>query len=616
MCDECREEYENPLDRRFHAQPIACSKCGPHLEFWDSTGKVISLHNNALLDVAKKIRAGKIIALKGLGGFQLVVDVRNDSAIQNLREKKHRDEKPFALMFPNIEMIKSECNVSDLELSMLLSPESPIVILKRKSESVNQISKTVAPQNPYLGIMFPYTPLHHLLMRELNFPIVATSGNISEEPMCIDEHEALDRLKNIADFYLIHNRPIVRHVDDSIVKSGNNRRMILRRARGFAPLPLEINDKNVANKDEVILAVGAHLKNTISIKKGNNIFVSQHIGDLSTTESYSAFKRTIDDFEKMYVAKPHIIVTDIHPEYLSTKYAASATVRLAEVQHHYAHIAACRLENQIEGEALGVSWDGTGFGLDKSIWGGEFFYSNDSDYRHIAQFKKFRLPGGESAIKEPRRTACGLLYEIYGDSFIDHLPANIKNNFSRNELSIIQRLLSQKINCPQTSSAGRLFDAVASLLNVCNISNYEGQAAMMLEFAANEEEQGEYLFQTLEDKIFIIDWQPIIEGILSDLKQNVHNSIISARFHNTLAKIILTIAQKLKLKKVILSGGCFQNGYLTEKTIKILENHEFHVYWHQRIPPNDGGISVGQIAAYLYSRKSITKKLESTIESK
>lgn len=616
MCDDCRREYENPLDRRFHAQPIACPVCGPHIELWNSYGDIIASEHRALLEAAQNIKDGKIIALKGLGGFQLVVDARNDYTVQKLRKKKHRDEKPFALMFPDIEMVKSECNVSENELQTLLSPESPIVILKKKSESAYQISKTVAPQNPYLGIMLPYTPLHHLLMIELNFPIVATSGNLSEEPMCIDEYEALDRLKNIAEFYLVHNRPIVRHVDDSIVKSVNNRRMILRRARGIAPLPIEISSKHEVDNEKVVLAVGGHLKNTIAIKKGKNIFISQHIGDLATKESFSTFKKTITDLQEMYLAKQDIIVADMHPEYLSTKYAASRNIKLFQVQHHYAHIAACRLENQIEAEALGVSWDGTGYGLDNTVWGGEFFYSNDSGYKHVAQFRKFMLPGGETAIKEPRRSACGLLYEIYGDNFAEQLPDSIKNAFTPKDLSIIQKLLSKKLNSPLTSSVGRLFDAVASLLNICSVSNYEGQAAMMLEFAADKNEQGDYPFQILENKVIIVDWQAIIESILSDLRSNVPNSIIAARFHNTLSKIILTISQKLRFKKVILSGGCFQNTFLTERTIKILEENNYQAYWHQRVPPNDGGISVGQIAAYLSSRKPKTEKLEATIESR
>lgn len=617
MCDQCREEYEDPLNRRFHAQPIACPKCGPQIEFWDSNGKIISYQNQALTDLSKKIKEGKIAALKGLGGFQLVVDALNDTAVQKLREKKHRDEKPFALMFPNIEMVKSECNISDLELNMLLSPESPIVLLKRKVENnsgYNEISKEVAPRNPYLGIMLPYTPLHHLLMKELDFPVVATSGNLSEEPMCIDEYEALNRLQNIADYFLVHNRPIARHVDDSIVRSVNNRRMILRRARGFAPLPIQIRHDNAAANNKVVLAVGSHLKNTIAIKKGNNVFVSQHIGDLSTDESYSAFKTTIADLEQIYIAKPEVIVTDMHPEYLSTKYAASTGLEQLEVQHHYAHIAACRLENQIEGEALGVSWDGTGYGLDETIWGGEFFYSTDSDYKHIAQFRKFRLPGGDSAIKEPRRTVCGLLYEIYGDNFINHLPLTLKSNFSKKELLIIQKILSQKINCPQTSSAGRLFDAVSSLLNICSTSNYEGQAAMLLEFSADKLENGEYPFQFTEDKITIIDWMQIVENILSDLNKNIQRSIISSKFHNTLAKIILSSAERFKFKKVILSGGCFQNSFLTEKTITVLENAGISVYWHQRIPPNDGGISVGQIAAYLSATNKMAYSFESNLK--
>ncbi len=618
MCEDCQKEYNNPSNRRFHAQPIACPKCGPHLELWDKNGITISKHHDALITAAQLIREGKTLALKGLGGFQLIVDARNDSAVLKLREKKHREEKPFALMLPNVDMAKSFCQISEIEFSMLISPESPIVLLRRKldEQKNNFISTEVAPKNPYLGIMLPYTPLHHLLMRELNFPIVATSGNLSEEPICIDEFEALVRLKNIADYYLVHNRPIVRHVDDSIVKAVNNRRMILRRARGFAPLPLQINNKYLSDSDEVILAVGAHLKNTIAVKKGNNVFISQHIGDLSTHESYSTFKKTIKDFEEIYFAKPQIIISDIHPEYLSTKYARTRNISLREVQHHYAHIAACRIENEIEGEALGVSWDGTGYGLDKTIWGGEFFYSSNSNFKHIAQFRKFILPGGEVAIKEPKRTACGLLFEIYGEEFVNHFPESLVDKFSSKELSIIKKLLSQKINSPQTSSVGRVFDAVSSLLNICQISNYEGQAAMQLEFSADKLENGDYLFNLLEKEIIIIDWQPMIENILSDAYKNISSSIIAARFHNTLAKIILQTAKKFNLKKIILSGGCFQNTLLTEKTIKLLEENNFEVYWHQRIPPNDGGISAGQIAAYLFSKKSDIENLETFVNSK
>jgi hydrogenase maturation protein HypF len=619
MCDECRKEYENPEDRRFHAQPIACAKCGPHLELWDYQGKTIANNHEALNVTTAQIKEGMIVALKGLGGFQLIVDARNDSAVTKLREKKHRDEKPFALMFPNLEMVKTVCAVSEMESSMLKSPESPIVLLRRKYKSDRDypiISSLVAPNNPYLGIMLPYTPLHYLLLKELNFPIVATSGNLSEEPMCIDENEALSHLKNIADFYLVHNRPIVRHVDDSIVKSVNNRKMILRRARGFAPLPLQIGKEKTSTADETILAVGGHLKSTIALKKGENIFISQHIGDLSTNESFLTFKKTIKDFEEMYLAGPEVIVTDMHPEYLSTKYANSRNIKLSEVQHHYAHIASCRLENQIEGEALGVCWDGTGYGLDKTIWGGEFFYSNDSDYKHVVQFKKFTLPGGESAIKEPRRTACGVLYEIYHDDFFIHVPKSFRDNFSKIDVPIIRKLLSKKINSPYTSSVGRLFDAVSSLLNICNISNYEGQAAMLLEFAADENEHGEYPFVISEKEILIIDWQPMIENIISEINNNISGSIISARFHNTLAKIILHVANKLNFKRVILSGGCFQNTYLTEKTINLLQANNYEVYWHQRIPPNDGAISVGQIAAYLSSKKLKLKDLEIILESK
>ncbi|MFH2004667.1 MAG: carbamoyltransferase HypF, partial [Bacteroidota bacterium] len=386
MCEECQTEYEDPLNRRFHAQPIACPKCGPHIELWDESGKIISTRDEALKETAALISEGKIIALKGLGGFQLIVDARSDEAVKQLREKKHREEKPFALMFPKLEAIKDCCDVSAFEERLLCSPESPIVLLRRNQKSVVSpqgllrssknsepqslpstlytlnsaltLSEFVAPNNPYLGVMLPYTPLHHLLMNELKFPIVATSGNLSEEPMCIDEQEAVERLKGIADFFLVHNRPIVRHVDDSIVRVIDEREMVMRRARGYAPLPIQITGSNV---NEDILAVGGHLKNTVALKVGNNVFISQHIGDLSTNEAFNTFQKVIEDFQNLYESKVSKIICDLHPEYLSTKFAQTKNIKIEQVQHHYAHIAACRAENQIEGKALGVSWDGTGF---------------------------------------------------------------------------------------------------------------------------------------------------------------------------------------------------------------------------------------------------------------
>jgi len=608
MCSKCKEEYKNPMDRRFHAQPIACPDCGPQLFLWDENGNVISEKQSALKQTAELIRQGKIVALKGLGGFQLILDATNDEAVKELRRRKHREEKPFALIFPLLERIKEVCEVSETEERVLNSPESPIVLLKRKSEIGNlksEISDAVAPHNPYLGAMLPYTPLHHLLMKELNAPIVATSANMAEEPICIDEHEALKRLKEIADYYLIHNRPIVRHVDDSIVRLIMDRELVMRRARGYAPLPVMVNGKYDSIKDKTILAVGGHLKNTVALKKGNNVFISQHIGDLSTEESNKTFKKVIDDFQLLYDATPEKIISDLHPEYISTKYANHLSNEIEQVQHHYAHVAACRFENQVEGEALGVSWDGTGYGLDETVWGGEFFLTDDSSYKHFAQLRRFTLPGGEKAIKEPRRSLAGLLFEIGGASLINEFSNLIEKKFTAAEIGIVLNMLSKKINSPITSSAGRLFDAVASLLGICDKSNYEGQAAMMLEFAADWNEKGSYPFEIKESDKLVIDWQPIIISIINDLRKDINPSIISAKFHNTMAEVILGVVKISEIKKVVLSGGCFQNALLSERTINLLQKNNYKVYWHQRIPPNDGGIALGQIAAFLMKNNHI-----------
>ena len=371
MCDDCRKEYEDPANRRFHAQPVACPKCGPHIELWDSSGNLISKNHSTINNAIEKIKEGKIIALKGIGGFQLIVDATDIKAVDELRIRKHREEKPFAVMFPNIESVKEICVVNDFEERLLLSPEAPIVLLKKhvNKDIEKIISPSVAPGNPYLGVMLAYSPLHHLLLNELGKPIVATSANISEEPIIIDENEALNKLKNIADYYLVNNRKIVRHVDDSIVRVILGREMVLRRARGYAPLPIQNKINLNGNK---ILAVGGHLKNTIALSVGNNIFSSQHIGDLSTQEAEKTFEDVINDFEKLYEVKTDNIVSDLHPDYISTKFAKTKNKNLTQVQHHTAHIAACVAENQIDDEVLGVSWDGTGYGTDGNIWGGNF----------------------------------------------------------------------------------------------------------------------------------------------------------------------------------------------------------------------------------------------------
>ena len=620
MCDECKSEYENPLDRRFHAQPIACPKCGPQVQMLNHHGKIICEREDAIYETVQKIKEGKIIALKGLGGFQLIVNAGNDDAVKILRHRKHRDEKPFALMFPSIEMIKEHCFVSGVEENTLLSSESPIVLLRKKSgfrypvsgiqhptkwQAASSISESVAPRNPYLGVMLPYTPLHHLIMKELSQPVIATSGNISEEPMCIDENEAIERLSGIADYFLIHNRPIIRPVDDSVVRIVKDKLMILRRARGYSPIPFSIT--NAA--EENLICVGGHLKNTVSVKKGNKVFISQHIGDLENTEAEKYFRNTISDFKQMYKVNPAYLAHDLHPDYTSTKYCSAQNLKAIPVQHHLAHIAGCYEENHLEGKCFAVCWDGTGYGFDKTIWGGEFFTYSEEEFSRVAHFRKFRIPGGDAAVKDTRRSMTGILYEIFG---IDIPFAKLNRAIPENELLLFAQMLDKNINCFATTSVGRIFDAVSSLLNICSKSSYEAQAAMMLEFAADHKTLSYYDFNLTDNSIFIVDWQPMFEQMIDEIFRGIDAPVISAKFHNTLVEIIITLSKKIGLTDVILTGGCFQNVFLLEKTIDRLVEEKFNPHWNKIVPTNDGGISFGQavFANHILKRQNKTKIIQ------
>jgi hydrogenase maturation protein HypF len=617
MCPSCETEYQNPRDRRFHAQPNACPQCGPKIELWDSRGKIIAQNYHAISVTAAAIRQGKIVAIKGLGGFHLIVDAKNEKAVQLLRQRKHRPDKPFALMYPNLELIKEDCQVSELEEKLLQSPEAPIVILKRSRGEWRialPINDSIAPNNPYWGIMLPYTPLHHLLMAELGFAIVATSGNLANEPICIDEHEAIKRLNGIADLFLIHDRPIVRPIDDSIIRVIMGEETIIRRARGYAPLPISIlKDKN---SHPAILAVGAHLKNTIAIAIDHQIFLSQHIGDLETPQAIDAFSQVIASLQKLYDFEPEIIASDRHPDYFSSQYAQNSGKKVIPVQHHYAHVLACMAENQILGETvLGIAWDGSGYGLDGTIWGGEFLLipaieslnlkSGEQPFQRIAHLRPFPLPGGDRAIKEPRRSAIGLLYEAFGDQlFVEKQFQPLLVAFSDKELAILSKMLLNKINTPLTSSMGRLFDGIAAITNLCQIASFEGQAAMQLELIIDRfstEESYPLIFKNNK-----IDWRSMLLAILDDVTNKVSVDIISAKFHNTLVDAIILIAQQIKVEKIVLTGGCFQNKYLTEKAIAKLRTAGFHPYWHHRVPPNDGSIALGQaIAAILETTNNL-----------
>jgi len=595
MCAACAAEYADPSDRRFHAEPIACSNCGPQLQLWDEKGRTLASQDEALRRAADSIRAGKIVALKGLGGFQLIVDATNERAILRLRERKHREEKPFAVMVPSLAAARELCQISDVEERLLLSAEAPIVLLAKRSVlTIPHLA--LAPRNPNLGVMLPYTPLHHLLMRELAQPIVATSGNRSGEPICIDEDEALERLRGFADFFLVHDRPIVRPMDDSIARIMAGREMVLRRARGYAPLPIVQSPEVEGERSETVLALGAHLKNTVALSVGANTFLSQHLGDLETAPAYAAFLRSAADLPRLYDAAPTLIACDLHPEYLSSKYAAELPTPKIRVQHHWAHIAACMAENEIGPPTLGVAWDGTGHGPDGTIWGGEFLLANaNGSFARVAHLRSFRLPGGNQAIKEPRRSALGVLSEIFGESLWEQ--TDLIASFSASELRPLRRMLAKNIQTPLTSSAGRVFDAVAALIGLRMRTSFEGQAAMELEFAIDRSFREAYPFRLTETEPIVIDWEPTIRALLSDIKSGTLPGAIAAKFHHMLTEAIVAVAAKIGEPRIALSGGCFQNRYLLEHTIDRLRAEKFRPYWPQRIPPNDGGIALGQVIA-------------------
>jgi hydrogenase maturation protein HypF len=440
--------------------------------------------------------------------------------------------------------------------------------------------------------MLPYTPLHHLLMREVQFPVVATSGNLSEEPICTDEQEALVRLRGIADVFLVHDRPILRHVDDSIVREVAGRELVVRRARGFAPLPVQ-----VVAEQPPLLAVGAHQKNAIACSVGRQVFISQHIGDLETAQSSQAFENVIAAFQRLYELKPQAIACDMHPDYVSTQFARRSGLPIRPVQHHEAHVRACMAENELAPPVLGISWDGSGYGPDATVWGGEFLRIEDAGVSRIAHLRTFRLPGGEKAVKEPRRTALAVLYEIFGPQVVDMANLAPVAAFSASDLRVLTSMLARKLNSPVTSSAGRLFDAVASIANLRHTCHFEGQAAMELEFSMPRDAGDDvYPFAVVENATsFIVDWEPMIRAMLAEKPGDL--ATIALKFHNTLADMMVAIAERAGCAQVCLTGGCFQNRFLTERAVRQLARAGFRPYWHQLVPPNDGGIALGQIMA-------------------
>jgi hydrogenase maturation protein HypF len=594
MCAPCRHEYEDSDDRRFHAQPNACPVCGPALALWRSDGSPVAENEAALEGAVEALRSGRLVAVKGLGGFHLMVDAANGEALARLRTRKPRRAKPLALMVRDLHGARALCHVDAAATAALSSPEAPIVLLPRLPEA--PVHPEVAPGNPHLGVMLPANPLHHLLMRGFGGPLVATSGNLSDEPICTDEAEAVRRLGQVADLFLVHDRPIARHVDDSIVWIDAGTPRMLRRARGYAPRPVQL-----AVRLPCFLAVGGHLKNTVALSIDRQVFLSQHIGDMETPEAMAAFEGVIDDFLDLYEATPVALVHDRHPDYVTTRFARStATARgvpLIAVQHHHAHMAACLAENHFRGQALGVSWDGTGYGLDGTVWGGEFLAGDARRFDRVAHLRPFRMPGGEAAVRQARRSALALLWELEGPAALAREALPAVRSFSAGERTLLARMLERGFQAPRTTSAGRLFDGIASLLDLCQHSLFEGQAAMALEFASDPQEENAYDLPVVEaDGTLVLDWRPTVEAVLAEAGGGVSRDIIAARFHNALARAIVDVARTVGQPAVALSGGCFQNRLLTQRAAHGLREAGFRVLLHRQVPPNDGGISLGQIA--------------------
>ncbi|MDD2239094.1 MAG: carbamoyltransferase HypF [Kiritimatiellae bacterium] len=591
MCAACEAEYQNPHHRRFHAQPNACAVCGPHVTWTDAVGTVLAEREAALQALAEALRQGHCVAMKGLGGFHLLVDARDAVAVQRLRERKQRDQKPFAVLFPTPEAIAETCEVSDAEQAWLASQAAPIVLLRKRAGG-RGLADTVAPGLPWIGAMLPYTPLHHLLMRDLGFPVVATSGNLTDEPICIDNDEALARLGTIADFFLLHDRPIARPMDDSVLAVCAGEPIIMRRGRGLAPGSIPL-----AGVPDGWLAAGAQMKSSVAVTAGGHVVMSPHIGDLDHDGAVRLWRRSVDDLMGVHGLTVERVVTDQHPNYASTRTAmalcppsADDHTHLETVQHHHAHIAACMAENGLEGTVLGVAWDGTGLGTDGTIWGGEFLVGTRAEFRRAAWLRPFPLAGADAAAREPRRAALGVLREM-GSAY----PPP---GFSSAQLALLDSMLHSGLNVVQTSSVGRLFDAVASLLGVCQILSHEGQAAMRLEALAGGGGADPYPFGWIGPAL---DWAPMMAALLAGDESPER---AAARFHATLIEMIVAVAQHEQCPDVCLSGGCFQNRLLLVGALRRLTDEGFRVWRHRDVPPNDAGIGLGQVAVAAARRLS------------
>jgi len=588
MCAECKREYDDLSNRRYHAQPNACRLCGPSVQLVSRTGRVYS--GEPLLRAVSLLKSGYILAVKGIGGFHLACNAEDEDAVKRLRFRKKREMKPFAVMSTDVGTVKEFCDVSPSERDLLEDPKRPIVLLKKMASCF--IAESVAPGCDCLGVFLPYTPLHHLLLRQPLRAVVMTSGNISDEPIITDNDGALSDLSQIADFFLLHDREIVSRCDDSVIRFIGGKECVFRRSRGYAPYPIELN----SNLGE-ILSCGGELKNTFCLTKGNKAIMSQHIGDLKTLSTYNYYKDAIAHFERLFSIEPDTIAHDLHPEYMSTKYALNRKGILVGIQHHHAHIASCMAENGVFGETIGVALDGAGYGTDGKAWGCEFLLVRPSEFKRLGHLRYVPLPGGDAAALEPYRMAISYLDMACGAGFD---RSKVCSRWGIDNIKLLTKMIRRGVNSPLTSSAGRLFDAVSSLTGVRDVSTYEGQAAMELEAISRSDITESYpvKVEVQEGGTFLLDPTEMITHIVEDVETHTPKPIMAGKFHNTMAQTILEgciLSRELTgTRTVALSGGVFQNKVLTEKALKLLVEKGFTCHLHKLVPPNDGGLSLGQ----------------------
>jgi hydrogenase maturation protein HypF len=593
MCPECQREYDNPLNRRFHAQPNACWKCGPQLQLWANNGTVI-FYADPIAATVERLQQGAIVAVKGLGGFHLAVDATNEPAVSELRARKRRVGKPFAVMVRDIAAARHVATISPDEELVLVSPQRPVVLVEALDNT--PIASEVAPGNRHLGIFFPYTPIHHLLFAGGTFDyLVMTSGNLSEEPIAIGNDEALQRLGTLADYLLVHNRDILCRCDDSVVRWSGGKLRQVRRSRGFVPVPVFLRESVPS-----VLAVGGELKNTICLTRDDQAFLSQHIGDLENLEAYKFFQETVAHMEGILEIQPAALAYDLHPDYLSTKWALQQNgLPKIGVQHHHAHIVSCMAENRIDGRVIGIALDGTGYGTDGAVWGGEVLVCDAMGFERAAWLKYAGLPGGAAAIREPWRMALSYLWQKFGGKTLD-LALPFMRGIDKRSMEFVLRMLESGVNAPPTSSCGRLFDAVAAIANVRTSVSYEAQAAIELEACLERNVSVlPYRFELRDcDDHLEIGRSAFMRELVSDVRDSVPPGIISRRFHDGLADVLamaaLVIRKRSGFKRICLSGGTFQNNYLAARLEKLLREEDFEVFTHSEIPCGDGGLSLGQ----------------------